>query len=452
MRIATQNFSLSASRTYILIIISALCYFIFAYYTQRHFSTSLITLYSVLFIAYLLIQKTELPLNQILFAGFFFRAIFLVSLPFLSQDFYRYIWDGHLTAGGINPFILTPSTLIDDPSISAGGINRELFQLLNSPDFHSVYPPVSQFFFWLAALAGKGNILTSVIVLRLTILLAEAGSVYMLTKLFKTYHFDQKFIGVYVLNPLIIIEFSGNLHFEALMIFFILTAVFFMKKKQYIVAGAFLALSISTKLLPVIFLPFILKRIRFRDAAWVYLTTGAVTLLTFLPVINTPLLNGFTASFTTYFQKFEFNASVFYITREVGLIIGGVNSRETVALVLAAITFVLIIVLAITERKEKNLLLGIFVWALSIYLVFSPAVYPWYITPLIAFCLFSRFRFPIIWSYLIFLSYLGYSERGYLENPAVLIIQYAVVFGMAAYEIFLYKPFELGKSDHNLSR
>lgn len=449
MRVESDHFSLSASRTYILIIISALCYFILAYYTQRHHTTTLIATYSVLFIAYLLIQRTELPLNQVLFAAFFFRFIFLLSIPALSDDFYRFIWDGNLIAGGINPFSLRPSQIFDNPSINIPGISQQLFQSLNSPDYYSVYPPVCQFVFWVAAVIGDDNILVNVIVMRLFIIGAEVGTVALLLKLFKVYGFDQRFTFLYLLNPLIIMEFAGNLHFESLMIFFVLAAVFYMKKQNFLFSGIFFALAISTKLIPLIFLPFILKRIRKRESVVVYLTTGVVTLFTFLPVLNSMFINGFSSSLSLYFQKFEFNASIFYIVREVGFIFTGFDIIQVAGVVLAFIAFVLIIFAALKDAEEKNLLLGVFIWPVFIYLAFSTIVHPWYVTPLIAFSLFSRFRFPIIWSFLIFFTYLGYSETGYTENFLVIMIEYLAVFGAAIYELNKYKPFNPNYSRHN---
>lgn len=442
MRVETVRFSLSIGRTYILIVISALCYFILAYYTQRHFSNTLFVSYSVLFIAYLLIQRTELPLNQLIFTAFFFRFIFLFSLPALSTDFYRYIWDGNLIASGINPFSYRPSQLLDDPAIGVSGISQELFQKLNSPDYYSVYPPVSQFVFWVAAVIGGQNILLNVIVMRLFIIGAEIGTASLLIKLFKTYGFDQKFTILYLLNPLVILEFAGNLHFEALMIFFVLGAVYFMKKQNYLFSGGFFAMAISTKLIPIIFLPFILKRIRKRESVIVYLTTGVITLFTFLPVLNSMFINGFTSSLALYFQKFEFNASIFYLVKGIGFQFAGFDVLQVAGLVLAFIAFVLIIFTALKDAEEKNLLLAVFKWPLFIYLLLSPIVHPWYITPLIAFSLFSRFRFPIVWSYFIFLTYLGYNEAGYQENFAIVAIEYLAVFVMASYELNRYKPFK----------
>jgi uncharacterized membrane protein len=62
-------------------------------------------------------------------------------------------------------------------------------------------------------------------------------------------------VFIYALNPLVIIELTGNLHFEAVMIFFTLLSVWLLVTNKWILASLALTLAISAKLLPIIFLP-----------------------------------------------------------------------------------------------------------------------------------------------------------------------------------------------------
>ena len=80
----------------------------------------------------------------------FFRALFLFSIPNLSDDFYRFIWDGRLLASGNHPFAQLPVYYMDN-NVSIQGINEDLFNKLNSPEYFTIYPALSQYVFWLAA-------------------------------------------------------------------------------------------------------------------------------------------------------------------------------------------------------------------------------------------------------------------------------------------------------------
>ena len=66
-------------------------------------------------------------------------------------------------------------------------------------------------------------------------------------------------------------------------------------------------------------------------------------------------------------------------------------------------------------------------WALTVYLLMSTTVHPWYITPLVALAVFTDYRFPIAWSMLVIVSYAGYTETGYTENINLVITEYVLL-------------------------
>ena len=63
---------------------------------------------------------------------------------------------------------------------------------------------------------------------------------------------EEHLIWLYALNPFIILEFSGNVHFEGVMIFFILLALYYLLKNQWIASAAFLGVAVQVKLIPLI--------------------------------------------------------------------------------------------------------------------------------------------------------------------------------------------------------
>jgi hypothetical protein len=74
---------------------------------------------------------------------------------------------------------------------------------------------------------------------------------------------------------------------------------------------------------------------------------------------------------------------------------------------------------------------------LLLYLAFcllSLILHPWYILLLIALAPLTSFRFPILWSYLIFFTYWGYSAMGFNENYYVVGLEYILVFAGISYE------------------
>lgn len=425
--------------SYIMAFVCVGLYIQLAFFTVRTNSTVLIGAFTLLFLFYLLLVRSVLSFRVLLLFGIVYRLIFVFSIPALSDDFFRFFWDGILIINRINPFLYVPSDIIENPAINIPELRNALFTALNSPEYHTIYPPVSQFVFWISAYLGEGNIFKAVLIMKSFIFFAEMGIIYLLWSLLKFYKLKKEFTLFYILNPLIIIELIGNIHFEALMIVFVLLAVFYISHRQWIGGAMAFALAIASKLTPLLLLPFVLKRLKLRKSILFYMLTFLLALLTFYPFMGQELVHGMLSSLGLYFQKFEFNASIFYIIREIGLWAVGYDVIQTAGVVLGLLTFIFVVLLALYENTNKQHLPGIFIWPLFIYFTFSTIVHPWYAAPLVAFCLFSRYRFPIVWSYTIFLSYIGYTATGFQEQTWVLWVEYLSVFGVMIYEILKYR-------------
>ena len=94
---------------------SVLFYWVFAYNLVREDSIKLFSLFGALFFFYFkLIQFEKWNLRFMVVCGVIFRLVFLLAEPNLSQDFYRFIWDGELINNGINPYLHTPDELIQN--------------------------------------------------------------------------------------------------------------------------------------------------------------------------------------------------------------------------------------------------------------------------------------------------------------------------------------------------
>lgn len=430
-------------------------YAILGYGIQRHETLPLIGTYFVLFAIYVWLVKAspEEELKFWIYASILFRLVMLFSIPILSDDFYRFIWDGRLLVNGIHPFAQLPGYYLENAN-AVNGLDQFLYDHLNSQDYFTVYPPFSQIIFWISTILFPNSILGSVMVMRILILAAEMGTLALISKLLENFKIDAKNILIYALNPLVILELSGNLHFEAFVIFFLLLAIYLLTNKNIWQAGITLGLSISAKLLPLILLPLFLTRLGIKRSILLYLSTAFVVALFFIPFFNMQIIDGFAQSLSLYFKKFEFNASIYYLVREYGFYSKGYNTIQTVGWKLGVITSVGILIISFwtfalnyengkwrLKRDEKILpdlikgLPSIMVWILTFYFLMTTTLHPWYLTTLIALSLFTPYRFVLVWSALIFLTYAGYSANGYSENLYLVAIEYVIVIGYLVYEL-----------------
>ena len=149
-----------------------------------------------------------------------------------------------------------------------------------------------------------------------------------------------------------------------------------------------------------------------------------------------------------YFNKFEFNASLYYLVREFGFWKYGYNIIQTVGWKLGLITFVLILTFVwIRSRQSKmkqddstnHVLFQDWMWMLSIYFLFTTTLHPWYISTLLALSVFTSYRYPTIWTGMIFLTYAGYTTDSFHEVLWLTAIEYIIVYGYLAYELWIRK-------------
>lgn len=413
---------------------SAIFYILLAFFIERHEHYYLIPAYLGVFTGYLLLLRNVnvLRIRHIFFIGILFRLIFLISLPALSDDFYRFIWDGRLLAEGFNPYQYLPSFFVGENALPF--LDADLYYRLNSPNYFTIYPPIPQFIFLIAAALFPDSIYGSVLVMKFMTLLAEVGLLYMLFRVLRRLKMPIRYMAIYAFNPLVIIELVGNLHHEGIMLFFLLLSIYLCLKKKFASSAIIWALSVATKLIPLIFLPMLLKRLpvkRLLTFGTVFLIT---TLILFVPLID-GLLQGMGQSLPLYFQKFEFNASIYYIIREVGYWVKGYNIIQTAGPFLGLTVFVVVMTYALYSEKTIPWF-KMMTWILVIFLLLATIVHPWYIISLICFSVFTGYIFPMAWSFLIFLTYIGYTPEGYVEQPWVVLIEYLFVIPLMIYDVF----------------
>jgi alpha-1,6-mannosyltransferase len=408
------------------------------YFTERSDFVQLVCLYSALFALYfflLYINRSGSSYKIVIGGAILLRLSLVLMTPNLSDDYYRFIWDGLLTANGMNPYLMTPAEVIAGygavPGISAG-----LFQDLNSGSYLSAYPPVSQFFFWLSVkLAGTG-VYGNIIVLRVFMLLAEFGTLFLLHKLAVRFKLSPSIVLIYALNPLVLIELTGNLHFEAMMIFFLLLAVYLLTRKRLLFSAVCMGLAVSTRLIPLVFLPLLIKRLGLRRSLIYYLVTGATAVLLFLPFLNGQAVANYFSSLSLYFRVFEFNASVYYFFRWLFFQTNSDTVINVTQVLLPVLTLISVIVISIKQRvdSQRSIFTGM-LFCLTAYFVFTNNVHAWNLTTLVMLSVFTDYRFMLPWSWAVILSYYAYRSFPYAEDLLLVAVEYAVVFGWLLAEI-----------------
>lgn len=426
--------------TYSVVFLLSGCLFygLFAWDLERSDFLKLFSLYTALFtITWKILQLKKPNFTFLIAAGVIFRLIFLFTLPNLSPDFYRFLWDGNLLLQNINPYLQTPGEFFSGGEMPFSGA-ADVYAGINdlSVQNHSNYPPLNQLFFALAAFLGGKSILEGAIFLRLPIIAADLGILYFGRKLLKQLNLSENRIFWYFLNPLVIIELTGNLHFEGVMVFFLVAAIYLLHQNKWLWSAVLWGCAVATKLIPLIFLPLLFHRLGVKKAIKFSLIVCGLNLLFFLPFLSSEFLSNYSSSVGLWFQRFEFNASIYYLIRWVGFRVQGYNIIGTAGPLLGLLVFFFVLFLSSLERNRqiKGLLISM-LFAITSYFFLATTVHPWYlITPLFI-STFTGYRFVLVWSLLVMLSYSAYAHPASQENLRLIALEYVVVFGVLGYEI-----------------
>lgn len=413
------------------------------HYTSQSSFNQILFFFVLAFICYGSALSFKNRVRDWLILAVVLRVILIFTFPTLSDDIYRFYWDGLLSINGYNPYLYLPSEVLT--WWSGSGLDQALLSRLNSPDYYTVYPSISQAVYFVGAFIFPSSIYGASIIMKLILLAAELGTFYYLYKLLRYYKLPEYAILLYALNPLVIVETFGNLHFEGFMFFFFIASIYYLlisENKGYLLLASFLyACSIATKLHVLMLFPFVVLFIR-RDKRWLFLIVTIIC----TSILLSPLLFGigaqaFASSLDLYFRNFEFNGSIYYFARWIGYKFEGYNLISVIGPGLSICTLLGLGVLWLRSAIRKTSLSSVGSWsvllmAFILFLFMSTTIHPWYLIVPIGLGVFTKFRFVLIWSFLITLTYINYAYPAYNENLWVVGLEYTLIFGILLFELY----------------
>jgi len=412
--------------------------YILGYVVQQSDSDNIISHFFIATVGYLYLvygcYKGKLSVSLLLVLGIILRLLLVFPFPNLSDDVYRFLWDGRLIHDGVHPLSYTPQEFLE-----LGGYSSwytEIYPKLNSQSYFTVYPPFSQLLFYISTIGESWTWITSARVMKLGLCLSEMGLLVVTMNLLKSLGKPSFLALLYFLNPLVIVEVVGQMHYEGLMVFFLAAAILSLYNSRHLLAGILFGFSIGVKLLPLMFLPLVLRYLWKMGKLKSFCAglAGSLTIL-FVPFLWSLDLGNFWSSINLYFQKFEFNASVYYILRGIGKWLTGYNQIAIIGPLLSFLSLsgILWISLRKMETSISTLIERMFC-CFALYLFLTTTVHPWYLVMLIFLGLFSFKKWPIIWSGVVVLSYTTYNNPEFSQNMTLIAVEYIIVFIALAWE------------------
>ncbi len=308
-------------------------------------------------------------IKTILIYAFLFRLALIGVPPSLSDDAYRYVWDGLVQHEGVNPYKYAPE------DIPLADLQHDItFERLNSQSFVSVYPPFSQLIFFVGTIWHQPDGFLSYYVIKGIFVLAELLAILILAKLVSS-----GFVLLYAWNPVVILETAGQAHTESALLLALILVIYLVQKNHGKWASVFLAIGGWVKLFPFLFFPYLWRRY-----GWSAIWPGAIvtTLLT-APFTAPYVLSNVSESLDLYVRFFEFNSGLYYSLKSGLQWLTGEDWSKQLGPFLRVIFLSSLPVLYTLDIRQRWPLPKAMLLTTSCYLVLSTTVHPWYLlTPL----------------------------------------------------------------------
>lgn len=433
-------------KNYFVIIIYALVILGMGYYFPRSAFVPQLFLFALGFLSYLLSVYQAKKINYSFFSlvalAMGLRLLLIGSEPVLSDDFYRYFFDGHLVGKGINPYAALPNYWFESGIIESNGYWQLLLDKMNSPEYFSVYPPLHQLFFWMATWVGE-DIILNIISLRSILLLFELVNLWLIKEILTRLQLPAYKLAWYAFNPLVIIELTGNLHFEGMVLTGLLMALYFYSRKDEKQTALGWSIAVGIKLSPLLTAPIWINAWKKRRFVKFSLMTVVLLALFFAPLLASGQIENFYTSFRLYQSSFEFNASLYYLLRWFSGFFIDYNPIGTLGPSLNILAAISLLIIGFTNKEiNSSGLAGTMVWMYLVFLLLQTTVHPWYLIPALGLSLFTSNYIFVAWSGLVFLSYHAYADASYKENYLILALEYLLLLAFLLYQVkFLRKNY-----------
>lgn len=335
------------------------------------------------------------------------RAMFLWTAPTLSDDVFRYVWDGRVQQAGINPYRWAPS----DPAL-ASLRDHEVYPRINNKDIPTIYPPLMQAAFFLAT-----SISESVLWMKAFFVVFDLGLAWALMRLLEALGQDRARSLIYAWSPLPVVEVAGSGHNDVAAIALLVAALWIFERGKKPFGLVLLTSSGLAKLMGFALAPLFARWVKPR----LYLIPPLASLLVLLPYASAGGLA--LRGLKEYAARWRANDSLFHL---LYLLTG---SLSTAKLVVA--TLLVLLVLVLVWRKTTPLF-ACYV-TIGAILLLMPTVHPWYLLWILPFL--AIYPNPA-WLYLTVSIALSY-HAPYLASPGEPWVETSWIKGLEYVPFFL---------------
>jgi len=169
------------------------------------------------------------------------RLALLPSAPLLSEDVYRYLWEGRVQAHGGNPY--SHADRADAPKWAP--LHDELWRLMAHKKYTAVYPPL-----WQLAARAVTALDHSLLAMKAFVVACEILFWAVLYLVLRTRGLPPSRLLIAAWSPLALVEVAGSGHNDPLGLLFLALAILALDRGRTGLAAVAAALGFAAKLVP----------------------------------------------------------------------------------------------------------------------------------------------------------------------------------------------------------
>lgn len=343
--------------------------------------------------------------GHLLVVAILIRAMFVFRPAELSDDIFRYLWDGLRLLAGRNPYALAPIAVSPD-----GGMPSGLLALINHPHLTTIYPPAAQLVF-----AAGASLKAGIAGLKALLVLFDLLTCILLMRLLRVLQRPTWTAVIYAWHPLPVLEIAASGHVDGAGLLFLLVAVYLLIRQsdthrhtscnshrwcRPFFSGLAFCLAVLTKLFPLVCFPGLL--ILAGRSRWKCFCLGAaggtlLLLLPFCPDIRhawTPLI--------LYARTWEFSGFLYRLLASTPL--SGIQTRWLLGMVYVGVMLIAYRSIGTQRASVPNLFRVFYILSL-VFLLLTPTLHPWYALTLSLFLPFSAGPGGLVLSWAVLLAY-----------------------------------------------
>jgi hypothetical protein len=353
--------------------------------------------------------------------GVLFRLSILFSPPYLSDDIYRYIWDGRVQAAAINPYRFIPA----DPAL-AHLRDEQIYPRINRKDFaRTIYPPVAEAVFFLTTRLSE-----SVTWMKATMVIFEGIALWALAQLLASFGLPRQRILLYAWHPLVIWEFAGSGHADAIAIAFIALAMLARRRSYEIGTGTALAAATLGKVFPFALFPALYKR-------WTWkmpLAFVIVNIVGYLPYLSVGPARALVFLFGDAPERGIEGGEQFFLLTVIRRLPLAAHFPTAAFVIIAILICGALSLWMIARRNEHYIANGLII--ASVFVVLVSPHFPWYFAWLVPFlCVAAEpaVIYLTLGSFLMYLTWLGDAPNQVIKMKAGIYVPTLVIFGLTVW-------------------